>query len=93
MAGGTAVSLGAEVCAEGGIAEASEVVEVIGVMVEVVVLVAATEAVLCVVAGVVEAEPTVGFVKVVVVAVSVPESLSSLGAGSACTWTVCCPTW
>ena len=77
--------MGAEVCAEGGIAEASEVVEVIGVMVEVVVLVAATEAVLCVVAGVVVAEPTVGFAEVVVATVPVPESLFSLGIGSACT--------
>ena len=85
MTGGTAASLGAEVCAEGGIAEASEVVEVIGVLVEVVVLVAATEAVLCVVAGSVVAELTVGFAEVVVVTVPVPESLSSLGAGSACT--------
>ena len=85
MTGGTAISLGAEVCAEGGIVEASEVVEVIGVLVEVVVLVAATEAVLCVVAGSVVAELTVGFAEVVVVTVPVPESLSSLGAGSACT--------
>ena len=82
----------AELCAEGGITEASVVVEVIGVRVEVVVLVAATETALCVVAGVVEVVPTVGFVRVVVVAVSVPESPSSLGTETACTWTVCCPT-
>ena len=51
MTGGTAVSLSAEVCAESIVFETSGVVEVIGVLVEVVVLVAATEAVLCVVAG------------------------------------------
>ena len=85
VTGGTAISLGAEVCAEGGVVEASEVVEVIGVLVEVVVLVAATGAVLCVVAGSVVAEPTVGFAEVVVATVPVPESLFSLGIGSACT--------
>ena len=48
-------------------------------------LVAATGAVFCVVAGGSSVEPTVGLAEVVTATVSVPESLFSLGTGSACT--------
>ena len=83
MTDGPAVSLDAEVCAKGGVVETS--VEVTGVLIEVVVFVAATGAVLCVVAEGNPIEPTVGLAEVVTATVSVPESLFSLGTGSACT--------
>ena len=83
MTKGTAVSLGAGFCAGSEVVETS--VEVIGVLVEVVVLVSAAGAVLCVAGGGGPVEPAVELAEVVVATVSVPESVLSLETGSACT--------
>ena len=91
MTEGTAFSPGAGFCAGGGVVEIS--VEVIGVLAEVVVLVLAVGAVLRVTTGSSSAELVMGPVEVIVATVSVLEGMLPLGTGSACTWTVCCPTW
>ena len=83
MTEGTAVPLGAGFCTGGGVVETS--VEVIGVLAEVVVLVAATGAMLCVAAGNSPVEPVVGPAEVAAATVSVPEGVFPLGTGSACT--------
>ena len=91
MTEGTALSSDAGFCTGGEVVEIS--VEVIGVLAEVVVLVLAIGAVLRVTTGSSSAELVVGPAEVAAATVSVLEGVLPLGAGSACTWTVCCPTW